>query len=135
MARILVIDDDRLMRSLLRQMLERNGHQVVEAEDGTKGLAAFAALGADLVVVDLYLPGLSGWETIRALQDAAPGIPVLVVSGGGVLEGLKKGSAGTLDSLRGVAPFRVLRKPFEWAELSAAVSGLLQNNRPLEEAD
>jgi DNA-binding response OmpR family regulator len=135
MARILVIDDDRQIRSLLRRMLERNGHEVVEAEDGTKGLAAFAARRPHLVVVDLYLPGLSGWETIRALQDAAPGIPFVLVSGGGVLEGLKKGSAGTLDSLRSVAPFRLLRKPFEWAELSAAVSALLQDGTPLEEAD
>src|SRR6185295_13701639 len=113
------------MRSLLRQMLERDGHEVVEAEDGLKGLQAFAADRTDLVMIDLYMPGKSGWETIRALQQAAPGLPFVIVTGGAPLEVLRKGSTGTLDSVRTLAEFRVLRKPFEWAAVSAAVEDLL----------
>jgi CheY-like chemotaxis protein len=128
MARILVIDDDRQMRSLLRQILERDGHEVVEAETGLRGISAFAAKRADLVMIDLYMPGKSGWETIHALQQAAPGLPFVIVSGGAALEPLRRGATGTLDSVRGLAEFRVLRKPFEPAAVSAAVEALLPTN-------
>ena len=87
-ARILVIDDDGPIRALIRQMLERDGYEVVEAPDGAAGLRAFAACRADLVVVDLFMPNKSGWETIRALQAMATGLPFIVVSGGGALERL-----------------------------------------------
>ena len=135
MARILVIDDDRQMRSLIRQVLERDGHEVAEAENGVEGLAAFAEQPADLAVVDLYMPGKGGWETIRALEEAKPGLPFILVSGGAVLEGLRKGSAGTLDSIRPLAAFRVLRKPFGLSALSAAAEELLRAGTVLGAGD
>ena len=124
-ARILVIDDDGPIRALIRQMLERDGYDVVDAPDGATGLRAFATCGADLVVVDLFMPDQSGWETIRALQAMASGLPFIVVSGGGALEAVQKGSTSTLEAMREVAAFRVLRKPFQWRELRAAVEDLL----------
>lgn len=123
MASILVIDDDKQIRSLIRQMLERDGHEVAEAENGVEGLAAFSANPAHLVIIDLFMPEAGGWETIRALQRRVPGVPVMVISGGAALEGLGRGDVGTLDSLR--ARYRVLRKPFEWSAFSAAVTDLL----------
>lgn len=123
MASILVIDDDKQIRSLIRQMLERDGHEVAEAENGLEGLAAFIGDPADLVVIDLFMPEAGGWETIRALQRRVPGVPVIVISGGAALEALGRGEAGTLDTLR--ARYRVLRKPFEWSAFRAAVADLL----------
>jgi|SRR5262245_54042618 len=120
--RILVIDDDRQVRALLRNCLARDGHDVIEAEDGASGLAAFSASPADLVLIDLFMPGGSGWETIRRLQDHSPGVPFLVISGSAPLEGLKRGSTATLASLRGLAPFRVLRKPLRLETLRSAVA-------------
>src|SRR5262245_9924003 len=120
--RILVIDDDRQIRRLLHTSLARDGHDVIEAEDGVSGLAAFAATPADLVVVDLFMPGQNGWDTIRRLQDHSPGVPFLVISGSAPLEGLKRGSPGTLASLHGLAPFRVLRKPLSLETLRSAVA-------------
>lgn len=125
MARVLIIDDDTQVRELVRQMLEADGHEVAQAADGVQGIEAFAEHPADLVFVDLFMPGRDGWATIRALQDKAPGVPFVIITGGGALEGLGRGSSGTLDSLRGLAEFRVLRKPFAWAALSAAVNELL----------
>ncbi len=125
MARIFVIDDDKQIRSLIRQMLERDGHEVSEAENGVAGLAAFIEAPAELVIIDLFMPEAGGWETIRALQRRVPGVPVIVISGGGALEGLGRGDVGTLDSLRGLARYRVLRKPFAWKAFSEAVADLL----------
>ena len=125
MAHVLVIDDDKHVRALMREMLERAGHRVREADDGRCGVAAFTGEPADLVIVDLFMPEQGGWETIRALQDLAPGLPFVIVSGGGALEGLQPGSTGTLDAVSGVADYRVLRKPFEWKVFTAAVSDLL----------
>jgi DNA-binding response OmpR family regulator len=124
-ARILVIDDDGPVRALIRQMLERDGYDVADAPDGAAGLHEFAACRAHLVVVDIFMPDKSGWETIRALQTMAAGLPFIVVSGGGALEAVQKGSTGTLEAMRGVATYRVLRKPFQWRELRAAVEDLL----------
>ena len=123
--RILVIDDDRQIRALLRRCFTRDGHEVVEAEDGATGLAAFAAAPADLVVIDLFMPGGNGWDTIRDLQDRSPGVPFLVISGGAPLEGLKRGSTATLERMHGLAPFRVLRKPLGLEALRSAVAELL----------
>src|SRR5262249_5649887 len=132
MARVLVIEDDPQMRSLMRQMLERVGHAVAEAPDGKTGLQAFARCASDLAVVDLYMPEQSGWETIRALHRMAPGLPIVVVSGGAALEGLRKGSSGTLDAARRVGGFRTLLKPFTWGALTTAVAELLAGPRQAE---
>ena len=126
MARLLVIDDDQYVRAMMREMLERDGHQVREADDGRRGVDVFTRDPADLVVVDLFMPEQSGWETIRELQAASPGLPFVIVSGGGALEGLQRGATGTLDAMRDVATYRVLRKPFAWQLLTSAVCELLQ---------
>ena len=125
MARVLIIEDDGPMRALIRQVLERAGHEVEEARDGTAGIRAFVARPSDLVVVDLYLPETNGWETVRALQRRAPGVPFVIVSGGAALEGLHRGSPGTLEEARRFADFRILRKPFGCEALTVAVADLL----------
>lgn len=125
MARILVVDDDHQFRLLIRRMLEREGHDIAEAADGAGGLEAFGRTGADLAVIDLYMPDQGGWETLRALRQLEPTLPFLIVSGGAALEGLKRGSPGTLDAARGHAAFRVLRKPVGWHALTNAVDELL----------
>jgi CheY-like chemotaxis protein len=125
MARLLVIDDDKYVRAMMREMLERDGHEVREAGDGRQGVDAFVRDPADLVVVDLFMPEQGGWETIRDLQVAQPGLPFVIVSGGGALEGLRRGVAGTLDGVRDPAAYRVLRKPFQRQVLTSAVGELL----------
>lgn len=129
MGRILVIDDDRQIRALLRDCLEGDGHAVVGAEDGAKGLAVFEADPADIVLIDLFMPGSSGWDTIRKLQKRAPGVPFIIISGGAPLEGLRRGIGATLTSVREFAPYRILRKPLDLGALRAAVAELL-SSRP-----
>ena len=125
MARVLVIDDDKQIRGLLRQVLERDGHGVEEAADGAQGVEVFAASPADLVIIDIFMPRCGGWETLRALQQLAPGLPFVIISAGAPLEVLKRGLPGTLASVRRLAEYRMLRKPFKLTALSDAVRELL----------
>jgi DNA-binding response OmpR family regulator len=120
MARILVIDDEVQLRGVVRRILERAGHDVVEAGDGDAGLKMHQAHGADLVLVDIFMPGRDGIELIRDLRAKAPGTKIIVMSGGG-----RRGNLDLLDDARLLGATRALRKPFELAALVALVSEVL----------
>ena len=68
-ARILIVEDEPQLRGLLRLYLERAGHAVSDAGDGAAALAAFAADRADLVILDLMLPGMQGEAVLEALRE------------------------------------------------------------------
>src|SRR6266481_3540044 len=81
MARILVVDDDAPVRTTVRLLLERGGHDVVAAADGRSGLKTIEAERFDLLIVDIFMPGMDGLETIRNVRSRLPDLPVLVMSG------------------------------------------------------
>ena len=83
MARILIIDDEPNMRSMLRRMLHKAGHQVSEAGDGAEGIDSYERDPPDLVITDILMPKKEGIETIIALHRADPDLPVIAISGGG----------------------------------------------------
>jgi DNA-binding NtrC family response regulator len=120
MARILVIDDEVQLRSVVRRILERAGHEVVEAGDGEAGLKLHRERGADLVLADIFMPGRDGIELIRDLKAEAPGTKIIVMSGGG-----RRGNLDLLDDARLLGATRALRKPFELAALVALVRDVL----------
>jgi DNA-binding response OmpR family regulator len=120
MARILVIDDEVQLRAVVRRILERAGHEVVEASDGEAGLKLHREHGADLVLLDIFMPGRDGIEMIRDLRAEAPRTKIIVMSGGG-----RRGNLDLLDDARLLGASRALRKPFELAELLALVQELL----------
>ena len=68
MARILVVDDDADIRRLARTLLESAGHEVRTAADGLEGLAAAQDGGLDLILLDINMPEMDGWETLRLLK-------------------------------------------------------------------
>jgi CheY-like chemotaxis protein len=80
-ARILVVDDDNAVRLLLRSMLERRGHSVVEAENGAEGLQYYRAAPADLVITDIQMPVMDGLQMIKALRDDFPTAKIIAISG------------------------------------------------------
>lgn len=114
-ARILVVEDQPDVRALLRAMLEADGHEVQEASGAAAALRIIleGAGRIDLLVTDLVMPGLSGQELIRRLEDAAPGLSVLVIS---AYTGEEAPRAGGF-----------LRKPFTSEQLSREVARLLHN--------
>ena len=115
-----MIDDDDAMRSTIRRILERDGHQVSEAENGAAGLKVFRAEGADVVLTDLIMPDKEGIETILDLREAAPELRILAMSGG---DGLETGRLGDAEALGADAS---LQKPFTVDELRRAVRALLE---------
>ena len=125
MARILVVDDDAQVLGLMAKQLQRAGHTVVTAANGLAGVAAVRAEAVDLAVVDLQMPHLNGWATMRELHKLFPRLPFVIVSGGGALEGLEKGTPGTLQALNGQAAYRILLKWDGQPDLITLVDELL----------
>ena len=81
MASILVIDDDPAVRMTIKLVLERDGHAVALAADGFAGMKAIKAGGIDLLIVDIFMPGMDGIETIREVRKHQPKLPAIVISG------------------------------------------------------
>ncbi|HEY1366254.1 MAG TPA: response regulator [Gaiellaceae bacterium] len=120
MARILVVEDDRVVRGLITEILRRDGHDVVAVADAAEALPLAGDDTIDLVVTDMTMPGMSGLDLARALQADRPGLPVLVVTGSRtedvVAEATASGAAG------------VVAKPFSHAELRRAVAQAVAEN-------
>jgi CheY-like chemotaxis protein len=108
-----VVDDEPDQRFLLRRILERAGHEVVEAGDGAAALRSARESPPDLVVTDVMMPVMDGVELIRRLRSepATAVVPILSVSGDCHL-------AGGADA--------VVPKPYDWKELIAVADGLLK---------
>ncbi len=79
--RILIIEDDDLSRKLLKKALSMNGHRIEEAPEGAEGLSKFKADSFDLVITDLSMPGMSGWEVAKGVKEQNPEVPVVLLSG------------------------------------------------------
>jgi CheY-like chemotaxis protein len=118
MASILLIEDTVAVRVLFRAILEREGHCVREAADGTEGIRAFRRRPAELVVTDLYMPDGDGIELILCLRRECPTVKILAVSGGLGMEGL-------LHAARLLGADAALAKPVGREALQRAVRTLL----------
>jgi two-component system response regulator (stage 0 sporulation protein F) len=81
MARILIIDDDEAVRRATMIMLEVHGFDVVAVESGQSGVDAIKAGPFDAVIVDLFMPGMDGLATTRAIHQLSPATPIIAVSG------------------------------------------------------
>jgi two-component system, chemotaxis family, chemotaxis protein CheY len=117
---ILVIDDEEPVRTVLRQMLEKDGYEVEEAPDGAVGLSLLQDHPIDLVITDLFMPEKEGIETMREVQKSFPQVKIIAMSGGGRM--------GKLDFLPMAESFgaqRTLAKPFERKELLETVRAVL----------
>ena len=79
MTRVLVVEDERNLREPLVYLLQKEGYDVIEAEDGNAAIENFQTLGADLILLDLMLPGLSGNEVCRAIR-AESQVPIIMVT-------------------------------------------------------
>ncbi len=125
-ARILVVEDEPQLRALLRLYLERDGYRITDAGDGQAALAAFDAEGADLVILDLMLPGMQGETVLEALRESSD-VPILITSA-------KRSDAERIAGLRAGAD-DYLAKPFNPHELTARVAAILRRTRPAPASD
>jgi two-component system chemotaxis response regulator CheY len=116
MARILIVDDDELVRQLLRDTLEPAGYEVMEAQNGREGLQRYRAVPADLVITDILMPAKDGLETIQDLRRDFPTAKIIALSGSG---------QRWLDMARQCGAQQGFEKPFRPQGILAAVQALL----------
>jgi two-component system capsular synthesis sensor histidine kinase RcsC len=122
-ARVLIVDDERYIREFCRDCLALHGHAVVGVADGGAALEAYERERPDLVITDLSMPGMSGWELAAELERRDPTLPVILLTGWSARE-----EAAHAREL-GIA--RVLAKPVTLEELRTSVADVLAHaSRP-----
>jgi CheY-like chemotaxis protein len=115
---VLLVDDEQRMREVVRIMLERAGHRVVEAESAEDAITRFSTMeSVDLLVSDLQMPGMSGLELFDRLVERRPSLRVLFISGAA--------SAADLDTIRHKGAV-LLEKPFSAQALANKVREVLR---------
>ncbi|MGG4143046.1 response regulator transcription factor [Paenibacillus algorifonticola] len=121
MVKILIADDDALIRELMSLYLHNEGFVIIEAENGTEALAVVEGADVDLVILDIMMPYMDGWDLCREIRARNSDIPLLMVTAKGEPGQRVKGFLlGTDD---------YLTKPFEPMELVMRVKALLKRYR------
>jgi DNA-binding NtrC family response regulator len=119
MARILAIDDDEAIRTLLRDVLTREGHEVLLARNGVEALKAFTADPCELVITDIIMPDKEGIETIVELRRHDPQVPIIALSGAGT------GGFDYLRFAKKLGATHTLAKPVRISDLRQIVAECL----------
>jgi CheY-like chemotaxis protein len=134
MARVLVIDDDRAVLTTVKIGLERAAHSVETAEDGGAGLRLLETRTFDLLIIDIFMPGMDGFETMRLVRQSWPEMPIIVMSGHQFQAGSERGP-DFLHMATKLGAVSSLQKPFRPEDLLAAIArGLSDSSRPSEPA-
>lgn len=111
--KILIIEDESSLSLFMKKGLEQAGYNVETAEDGTQGISKAVNGNFDLILLDLMLPGMNGFELLKNLRSFRIDVPVIIISAlsgtGQVVEGLELGAVD------------YIKKPFEWDELLARI--------------
>jgi two-component system response regulator RegX3 len=123
MTRVLVVEDEESYREALAYMLRKEGFDVIEAADGTAGLAEYDRTGADIVLLDLMMPGLPGTEVCRQLRLRGP-VPVIMVTA----------RDSEIDKVVGLelGADDYVTKPFSHRELVARIRAVLRRGSDVE---
>jgi len=124
---IMVIDDDEKITSLLRRTLAFEGYEVTTAHDGAEGLRMLSQREADLIVLDVMMPRLDGWEVCRRLREAGISAPVLMLTAKDDVQDRVKGLDLGADDY--------LVKPFALEELMARIRALLRRRTDQAQED
>jgi len=119
-ARILVVDDDKVILRLFKETLEELGHRVEIADTGFEGLELVKLLDFNLIFLDLKMPGMDGATLLREIKSIKPEVRVVIITGYPDSELVKR----VLDQ----APFGVMNKPFGEADIIRAVGNFLRTS-------
>lgn len=121
MPTILIADDDDAIRTMLRAVLERAGHEVMEADNGRVALRSVHEARPDLVMLDVEMPDLDGWDTLERLRDVTDAPVIMLTAHASERDKVRGLSAGADD---------YVTKPFGREELLARVTAVLRRARP-----
>ena len=122
MATVVLIEDDAVLRKAVRKYLSAEGHDVREATDGTEARRLLENEPAELVITDLYMPGMDGIEFIIRLPEQSSKPKIIVISGGGFRD-----KADLLATAAQLGADRTLEKPFSREQLLEAVAEVLSS--------
>jgi len=122
---VLVVDDEELVREFCAEALEAAGFDVIAVADAPEALERLRQGGVDVVLMDIILPGLSGLEALRRIQEAAPDLPVIMITAALSIE-------NAIEALKWGA-YDFLAKPFEPGDLARAVERAVERRRLLLE--
>lgn len=122
MPRVLVIDDQPAVRTMISMVLRINRFEIVEAATAEAGLQAFEADSFDLAIVDIFLEGANGTDVIAAMRERVADLPVIAISGMTALDFLSKSPE--------LADVVCLQKPFRPADLIRAIDAAREAVRP-----
>ena len=125
--KVLIVDDEKLIRWSVRRQLEEWGYTAFEAESGTGGLAQIRAESPDLILLDVRLPDLSGIEVLREIKQNNLSIPVIMITGDPQLDDIKTAiKLGALD---------FIKKPLDFDELQITLANAIDRSRLRSERD
>ena len=117
--RVLVIEDDEYFRSLTLRWLQSCGIEAEGAAHGARGLALYRERPADVIITDMFMPEMEGFETIHDLRQEFPEVKIIAMSGRDA-----KAKYDVLLAARQIGAARTFKKPFRFEELVAAVREL-----------
>jgi CheY-like chemotaxis protein len=121
MARILIVDDDTLVLASVQMLLIHAGHEVLAVDQARKAVTALERQPFDLVIVDVFMPGMDGYQAIKEFQRLDPGVPIIAMSGVMFRESSQRHAPDFLGMAGKLGATRTLHKPFKPAELLEAV--------------
>jgi CheY-like chemotaxis protein len=124
MAGVLIVEDDKELREMLKLSLLRRSFTVIEAENGRDAIAHFKPLITDLVVTDLIMPEEDGLKVVIKLRELKPSIKIIAISGGG-----KVGPGSYLNLAKALGADAIYSKPFSINDLIAKIEQLLDNEQ------
>lgn len=128
MAKVLIIDDDKVVRDLARRMLELENHTILEAKDGLEGIEIFQNENPDVVITDIIMPNADGLEVIRQIKKQNPDAKIIAISGAG-----QSPDQAYLKHARVFGATASLTKPFAPNQLLSVLNNLLSS--PVAETD
>ena len=129
MPHILVVDDDTMVRTAIEILLARHGFQVTTANGGESGLRALETTAFDLMIVDIFMPHMRGFESIRIFHERAPAVPLIAISGYAFAT-LASPAPDFLRMAHDLGAARCLRKPLAPATLLNMIDECLTEARP-----
>src|SRR5580692_7889539 len=124
MTRILVVDDDPMVCMAIEVVLQRHNFDVVVTDGGEAGLRALDRGGVDLMIVDIFMPHMRGFESIRTFHERAPAVPLVAMSGY-AFANLASPAPDFLSMAIELGAARCLRKPFTPAALMKVIDECL----------
>lgn len=132
MSRVLIVDDDILLLTTLEAMLVDEGFEVVAVDGGRKAVTALQSQSFDVVLIDMVMPGMDGFQAIRECRRINPAMPIVAMTGVLFRAGTNTPDFAAMAAT--LSGMRILHKPFDQTTLGNALRAATQGNGDARES-